>query len=94
MTNGTEKAPEIVEAVEENPPARAQFLGGEVHITADAATGGITVKSPPNLLLALGIIETAKAILIQQHTEAMQRAARPAIVRAGPQDIPKLHRPS
>lgn len=92
MTNETEVKPEEVK--EEAPERASQLVGGEIHIVADAHTGAIKVQSPPNLVVALGLLETAKAIMIQQHHENMKAAARPTIVRATASDIPKLVRPN
>jgi hypothetical protein len=62
------------------------FIGGEVHIIADAKTGGIQVSAPPNLIIALGLLESAKEILLanmRAQNAAAMRAQRPAIVPAG-----------
>lgn len=87
MTNGTEEKVEAAE-VEATP-----FVGGEIHIIADGKTGGIQIKSPPNLLVCLGILETAKVILTQQHIENMKQQAAsrpPAIMKASPADLKGL----
>lgn len=74
---------------------RYDTVGGEIHIFADKATGEVRVNAPQNLLVALGILETAKAVLIQQHMDAQRRAAmRQSILRAGPADVPGLVRAS
>lgn len=70
---------------------QTRFLGGTIQIHADAQTGGIAVNAPENLVIALGLLETAKAILIQRQQEAMNR--KPAIVRGDPSQL-KLLRPS
>lgn len=75
------------------------FVGGEVHIISNAKDGSMQVSAPQNLVLALGLIEVAKAILIQKQQQTMRATQeealrRPAIVRAGPQDVSKLARPS
>jgi hypothetical protein len=90
MTNDTEDAV----SVPKEASSAAQLIGGEIHIIADARTGGINVQSPPNLVVALGLLETAKVIIIQKHVDAMRAAEKPKILRASPQDIPKLVRPS
>jgi len=71
-----------------------QFVGGEVRILADAGTGAISVSAPQNLLVALGMLEMAKVVMVAQHQEAVRAAERPAIVRPGSADLAKVARPS
>lgn len=100
MVNGTQDAPssEVKEEEVTEVPVNtgSQLIGGEVHILADGKTGGINVKAPQNLAVALGLIELAKVVLVQQHLDLMRAAdqVKPAIVRAQPDDVRKLVRPS
>jgi hypothetical protein len=88
--NANESAPEVGV----KPEVADQFIGGEIHIIADAKTGAISINSPKNLIIALGILETAKVIMIKKQQDAMTAATRPSILRASPADVPKLVRPS
>lgn len=63
---------EVLEQEEVKKPPM-HFIGGEVRIIANPKDGSMQVSSPPNLLIALGMLETAKAILIQQHHEQMAK---------------------
>ena len=58
-----------------------QYIQGEIHIEADGATGGISVDAPQNLIIALGLLETAKVILVQRQQQAMRAAEQPRILR-------------
>lgn len=75
-----------------------KYIGGKIEIVADGVTGGMSVSHPENIIVALGILEVAKAMIIEKQQKLvakMQEAAlAPRIMRAGPQDIPKLVRPS
>lgn len=94
MENGTEIKPEISEEV---IPEQGAFIGGEIHIIADAKTGAINVNSPKNIIIALGILETAKEIILAQQRQNMTSAKpAPTILRAdqGMLDKIKSIRPS
>lgn len=60
-------------APEEVKEAAGPFIGGEVRIFADAKNGAINVTAPPNLVVALGLIEVGKAILIDMQQENMKK---------------------
>jgi len=88
---------EVSDPSAEEAPAPANprmILGGVIHIVADAKTGEMNVSAPPNLAVALGLIELAKVVLVQQYIDNSKAAAQPKIVRAQPDDIRKLVRPS
>lgn len=91
MENGIEAKPEVV--AEEKPVVPGPFLGGEVHIIADAQTGGIQVNAPQNLIIAFGLLEAAKMILVERQQQ-MMRKRTPEIVRPGADALSKLSRPS
>lgn len=93
MSSNEEAVKEEVSAA----PEPIQTLGGEIHIVADGKTGAVSVQAPPNLAIALGLIELAKVVLVQQHLESMraQQARRPpAIIPAGMDVIKNLKRMS
>ena len=70
-------------------------VGGEIHIIADARTGEVKVRAPQNLLVALGILDIARVVLVQQHHEAQRRASQRAeLVRATSADLGRIQRPS
>ena len=76
-------------AVELDPaagePAHTKFAGGEIHIVADGNTGAMNIQAPPDLIVALGILEVAKVMIIsnmQQKVAASRIAPRPAIIPA------------
>lgn len=94
MENGAEVKPEPV--AEENPVVAGNFIGGEIHIIADARTGSIQVNAPQNLVIAFGLIEAAKMILVQRQQELMKKNGlrQPEIVRPGADAMAKLSRPS
>lgn len=97
MENGSAVEPETQggpEQEQQQPQPQGQFIGGEIRIVADARTGSINVQAPANLLVAFGMLEAAKVVLVQQQQEAMARAAAPAIKRASLADIPRIVRPS
>lgn len=77
-------------AAEEKP----QMLGGEIRIVADKATGVINISAPGNMIIALGMIEIGKAILIKQQHDAQAAAQQPKILRGDPSRFPLLTRPS
>ncbi len=83
------KEAEVVTSVKEEAAAPAQaFLGGEIHIVSDPKTGQIGVNAPVNIVVALGLIEVAKSIIIannERNVADAQKAAlaRPAIIPAG-----------
>lgn len=56
-----------------------QFVGGEIHIVADGKSGGISVSAPPNMVVAFGLLEVAKAILMEKQRE--NAAAKAPVVR-------------
>lgn len=96
MENGAEVSEKEVEAAE--PQEVGAFVGGEIHIIADAKTGAINVNSPKNIIIALGILETAKEIMLAQQRAQMASAPKPVptILRAdqGMLDKIKAVRPS
>lgn len=71
-----------------------RFIGGEVLIYADSVTGAMNVRAPENLLVALGIIESAKAILIKRQQDAIEKASKPAIIAPTAADLGMLRKPS
>lgn len=102
MENGSDvKEAEVTGAVPEAAvdvtPVAGNYIGGKIEIIADAKTGAISVSHPQNIILALGIIETAKSIIVQKQQEAIRKVQEamlnPKIFRAGPQDVKNL-RPS
>lgn len=109
--NSNEEPVDVAVAVEGRPegdhvPAKAedaapqpmQLIGGEVRILIDARTGALQVSAPPNQLVALAIIEAAKAFITMQMQDGMRRSvaatAPPAIVKAGADALSRLRRPS
>lgn len=71
-----------------------RFIGGEVRIIADSLTGAMNVIAPENLLVALGIIESAKAMLIKRQQDAIEKANKPAIIAPTAADLGMLRKPS
>lgn len=73
-------------------PQQLRLIGGEIHIRADARTGAISVNAPPNMIVALGLMEVAKAILIQKQQEQLREieAMRKRIARPGDVDLTTL----
>lgn len=66
-------------------------IAGEVHIVTDPATGAISVNAPLNVVAALGLIEVAKAIIMENHRQNLQKqAVSPRIVKAGADALAKL----
>ena len=63
------------------------FIGGEVHILADPKTGRMSIKAPQNLVVALGILETAKVMIIDD-MKAKSAAAQAAAIAPRPTIIP------
>lgn len=96
MENGTEvREGELVnETPETAVKAASNYIGGTIKIVADAKTGAISVEHPQNVIIALGIIETAKSIIVQKQQEAvakMQEAMlKPSILRPTASDFNKL----
>ena len=90
-----EAVPDVKNA-DDNLKPKGGYIGGEITIITDARTGAMSVNAPGNLMIALGMLEVAKAILIERQQKAvakMQEAKLgPAIVRADPQQIAKLGR--
>jgi len=78
---------EVPSVVNKGPMA---FVGGEIRIIANPQDGSIRVSSPPNLLIALGMLETAKFILVQQQQKQMEDALNPKIKPATVADIAAL----
>ncbi len=88
MENGVKDA----EIVEVNDAKSAEnkvtpFIGGEVHIIADGNTGAVSIQAPEKIIIALGILEAGKAILIDSMNKQAARASeamlsRPAIIPA------------
>jgi hypothetical protein len=66
------------------------MFGGEIRIVADAKTGSIMVNAPPNLLLALGMLDAAKFILVQKQQEDLAARNAPKIKPATPEDLARL----
>lgn len=79
---------EVQDKAKEEPVT--QYIGGELHIVADAKTGQIGVNAPPNIIVALGLLELAKVIIVDKQKEAMR--AQPTIVPAHPNDLNVLNR--
>lgn len=79
-------------------PVRQQIITGEVHVKIDPDNGAINISAPENLIVALGILETAKAILIKRQQDLVAKAQEamlsPKIVRPGVDDLAKVARPS
>jgi hypothetical protein len=82
-------APEVPET---ETPGPLRLIGGEIHIKADARTGGISVNAPPNMIVALGLLEVGKAILIKKQQEQMVEIEkmRSRIVAPGAADLSAL----
>ena len=81
MADEKDEVPVVEEAAAPSDP----FIGGEVHIIADPKTGQMSIKAPQNLVVALGILETAKVMIIDDMKQKAQRMAiapRPAIIPA------------
>lgn len=60
---------EVQEQAEEK---KGKFIGGKILIVADAQTGGIHVDAPANLLVAMGMLEIAKCVLVQRQAADMK----------------------
>lgn len=76
---------------EEKKEEVGQFIGGEVRIIADAKTGNIHVQtSNSNLIVAFGLLEIAKCILVDRQRDA--RNDEPKIVKPGPADLKMAER--
>lgn len=86
VVNGKMKDPEI------NVPVNPAFIGGEVHIIADAATGQISVNAPSNKLIAYGLLKMAEEIIAGQKIPSAP--TRPMIMPVGADALSKLKRPS
>lgn len=71
--------------VEAGGQPKRKFIGGTITIVADPNTGALSVDAPDNLVIALGLLEMGKAILIQRQVDNMkaQPKASPRIVPAG-----------
>lgn len=91
MEQGTISEPEVIE---EAPAVNGQYIGGEVHIIADPKTGAMSINAPQNLIIALGLIEAAKAIIIQKQQEVVNKSRPPMILKPSAMDVNKLVRPS
>jgi len=86
--------------VEEEIAKAPKYAGGEIHIVADGNTGAMSVTAPPDLIIALGILEVAKAFLVdnmkqkvaQAQRDAAALVARPAIVPASSGQLKDLDR--
>lgn len=88
-------APEsaVVPEVAEIPAKAGNFIGAEIHIISDARTGAVSVNAPPNMIVAFGLIEVAKSILIEDRNAKIAKAmAQPKIIPAGAGDIAALMR--
>ena len=87
-----------VNKMDESLKPQGGYIGGEIRISADPRNGAISVNAPQNIIIALGLLEVAKSILIQKQQEAIKKVQdaqlTPGILRATPQDINKLSRPS
>lgn len=97
MSNETEVKPEVIVKEGETVVEKTKFSGGEIHIVADGNTGAMNVQAPQDLIVALGMLETAKMIIIrnmQDNVAKAQReqalAPRPAIIPAGTNALAKL----
>lgn len=76
---------------EKEVAAPQPVIAGEIHIVTDPATGAISVNAPLNVVAALGLIEVAKAIIMENHRQNLQRQApSPRIVKAGADALAKL----
>lgn len=97
MENGkvvdAEVAPSVPEGAKDVTPSE-KFIAGEIKIVVDGRTGAISVNHPQNIIVALGILETAKAMIIEKQQKLvaqMQEAVlNPKIVRPGPADFSKI----
>lgn len=79
------------EAQEKDAP---MYIGGELTITADPRTGGMSVSAPENMVVAMGLLEMAKVILVDRQRRQQALQDRPAIARPGAADLARLARPS
>ena len=77
------------------PDAPMPFVGGEVVIQADPQTGAINVKAPGNNIIAMGLIEAGKMILMHRAMKSMDAQQKPPTIVPGSIDMmKKLQRPS
>ena len=79
---------QVAEVSQEQP----KFVSGEVHVVVDPKDGSFHISAPENIVLALGILETAKVILIDQQKQRMEKKSvpTPMIIR-GDEDTVKRH---
>lgn len=81
---------EVVEAKKEEVVA-SKFIGGEIRIIADGNTGAISVEHPENMIAAMGLLEMAKVIMVDNLKNSMNAAPkRPAIIPAGAEALKHL----
>lgn len=91
MENGKLETPEIVDAAPADAQPVGRFIGAEIHIVSDAVTGAIRVNAPPNSIVALGLMEVAKDILLDNQKEAAKKAP-PRIIPAGADALANLRK--
>lgn len=93
-TEVKEVVPEVVAeeaSVAEAPkPEVMKIVTGEIHIIADEK-GGISLKYPQNKIVAFGLLEAAKEIIISQSIQA-HAPKEPLIKRAGADALAHLGR--
>lgn len=84
----TTKKGETVEEKIEEVNEVGKFIGGEIRIVADPETGRIGVSAPQNFIIAFGLIEVGKTILMQMQRDEQVKAEKkaiPAIVKGTPE---------
>lgn len=85
------KEPDAPEQPFKERPQAMQLIGGEFHVVADPATGAISVKSPPNVVAALGLALMGVLLVWDDHKQKVQKAnLSPKIVKAGADALAKL----
>lgn len=85
--------PEIVEE-KTGDAAPSKYISGEIRIVADGKTGAILVDHPENMITAMGMIEMAKVVMIDNLKQSLSATPkRPAIVPAGADALKHLGKP-
>jgi hypothetical protein len=79
---------EVAEKETAEEQRKGKFIGGKILIVADSETGGIHVDAPANLLVAMGMLEIAKCVLVQRQQGEMKD--EPTIKVATPGDLKAL----
>lgn len=85
--------PEIVEEKTGEEAVESKYISGEIRIIADGKTGAISVVHPENMITAMGMIEMAKVVMVDNLKQSMSAPRRPTIVPAGAEALKHLGKP-